>query len=57
MNVLPDTVEMLVRELDETYPLVSPKVDESERQIFVRVGQREVIDGLLARLTYTQELA
>ena len=48
---------MLVRELDETYPLVSPKVDESERQIFVRVGQREVIDGLLARLTYTQELA
>ncbi len=41
-NISADLVEWL----DANFPLVSPDLDETERSIFYRVGQRSVVDCL-----------
>lgn len=38
--------EALVDALDKAFPLTSPSLSDSERLIFVRVGQRQVIEFL-----------
>lgn len=45
MNIPPISKELL-EFLDQLYPLKSPKLDETERSIFARAGQRMVIDTL-----------
>ncbi len=45
----------LVEALDVAFPLTCPKLDDTERQIFVRVGQRKVIDFLRERYREQQE--
>jgi len=57
MKPLPATVESLIAELDVLYPLRAPQLDETDRQIFFKAGQRELVDKLKARLQYTKELA
>ena len=44
----PEIPKEIVDWLDQTFPVVSPKLDESERQIFYRVGQRSVVDCLIS---------
>lgn len=34
--------------LEVCFPVVSPKLDETDRQIFHRVGQRSVVEHLIA---------
>lgn len=36
----------LVDWLDKNFPIVSPSLDDTERQIFYCVGQRSVVDHL-----------
>lgn len=38
--------EALVTALDKAFPLTSPSLTDTERQIFVRVGQRQVVEFL-----------
>lgn len=45
MKIPPISKELLAF-LDELYPLRSPKMDETERSIFARAGQRQVIETL-----------
>lgn len=42
----PPISKELLEFLDKLYPLRSPKMDETERSIFARAGQRQVIDTL-----------
>lgn len=42
--------EALVLTLDQTFPLVCPSLDDSERQIFLMAGQRQVVEFLKLRL-------
>ena len=44
----PEIPKEIVDWLDQTFPVVSPKLDESEHQIFYRVGQRSVVDCLIS---------
>ena len=44
----PEISKEVVDWLDRSFPLVSPKLTESEREIFYRVGQRAVVDHLIA---------
>ena len=43
---LPPVSKELIDFLKQIYPLRMPKVDETEREIFVRVGHHEVIRTL-----------
>jgi|2_EtaG_2_1085320.scaffolds.fasta_scaffold19416_3 hypothetical protein len=36
----------IIRWLESAFPLTSPTLDDSEREIFVRVGQRSVVEHL-----------
>lgn len=38
----------IIRWLESAFPLTSPALDESEREIFVKVGQRSVVEHLTA---------
>lgn len=42
--------EGLVLTLDQTFPLVCPSLDDSERQIVLQAGQRQVVEFLKLRL-------
>ena len=43
---IPPISKELIDFLNELYPMRMPKMDETERQIFVRVGHREVVRTL-----------
>lgn len=43
---IPPVSKELIEFLKEVYPLRMPTMDETERQIFVRVGQQQVIKNL-----------
>ena len=43
---IPHVPKELLEFLEELYPLRMPRVDETEREIFVRVGHREVLRTL-----------
>jgi hypothetical protein len=47
--------EALVLTLDQTFPLTSPSLDDSERQIFLKAGQRQVVEFLKLRLAEQEE--
>jgi hypothetical protein len=38
--------EALVLTLDQTFPLVCPNLNDTERQMFVMVGQRQIVEFL-----------
>ena len=44
----PEISKEIVDWLDHSFPLVSPRLEESEREIFYRVGQRTVVDHLIS---------
>lgn len=43
---IPHISKELIEFLEETYPLRSPRMDETERSIFARAGHQQVIDTL-----------
>lgn len=47
--------ESLVAALDKSFPLTSPTLLNTERAIFVRVGQRQVIEFLREQYRQQQE--
>ncbi len=47
--------EALIDALDVAFPLTCPNLDDTERQIFVTVGERKVIDFLRERYREQQE--
>jgi len=53
---LPTTVEELIELLDKKYPHKCATVRESEREIFMRTGERRVVDYLLDLKKRTEEL-
>lgn len=38
--------EALVTALDKSFPLVCPNLNDTERQMFVMVGQRQIVEFL-----------
>lgn len=49
---LPPVSEALVEYLDrDAFPLRSPSIKDSEREIFVRVGERKVVEFLKRAVT------
>ena len=51
MDKLPVYSVDLVKELDRIYPSKLPTIDMTDRQIWITVGQRMVVDSLI---TYIQ---
>jgi hypothetical protein len=51
----PAIPESLVAALDKAFPLTSPSLTDTERIIFVRVGQRQVIEFLREQSRQQQE--
>jgi len=54
MKPLPPLSIDLVKELDEACPNRWPRIDELEREIWMKAGERRLIEGLLARLNAKQ---
>ena len=49
--VLPVKIEELIVDLDKKiYPLKSPNIKDSEREIFFKAGQRDVVEFLKTKL-------
>jgi hypothetical protein len=51
----PHIPEALVAALDKAFPLTSPTLSDTERAIFVRVGQRQVIEFLREQFRQQQD--
>ena len=49
------TVEDFIEALDSIIPNCHPKVHESERQIWINVGKRELVSILVQQLKTLQE--
>jgi|GEM_PF-5290296 len=49
MKQLPTTIKGLLDELDTDYPHKCPKPDDTEREIWMKVGARQLVDNLLRR--------
>lgn len=47
---IPSLSSDLIRQLDEEIPHETPNLGESERAIFYRAGQRDLVDRLLVQL-------
>lgn len=45
------TVERLLEELEERFPLTNPTEDATHPQIMYRAGQRDVVDWIHSRLS------
>lgn len=50
MDKLPVYSVDLVKELDRIYPSKLPTIDMTDRQIWITVGQRMVVDSLLTHI-------
>ena len=49
--VLPVKIEELIEDLDKKiYPLKSPNINDSEREIFFKAGQRDVVEFLKSKV-------
>ena len=48
MEKPPTISKELVQWLDRNFPVVQPKMQDTDREIFYKVGQRSVIDHLQA---------
>lgn len=55
MEKLPVLSVDLIRELDEEYPDRWPRLNESDREIWFKAGQRSVVDKLLALLKEAED--
>jgi len=45
------TVDRLLEELEDTYPVVNPSPDTTVNQIMYRAGQRSVVEWIQSRLS------
>lgn len=55
MNKLPLLTADLIKELDSTYPNQCPAIKDSERLVWFKAGQRDVINTLLARSKLSED--
>lgn len=55
MEALPLYSEDLVRDLDRLIPDRMPELSATDREIWVKVGERRVVNMLLAALKQTEE--
>ena len=46
---IPSISNALVEALDEMFPVQCPRLDDTDRMIWFRAGQRAVVDFLIAR--------
>lgn len=46
MEQLPSDIDTLIEELDKIFPLLPPDLNDSEREIWFKAGQRDVIEYL-----------
>ncbi|WP_157615849.1 hypothetical protein [Rhizobacter sp. Root404] len=54
MKTFPHKSEDLVKELNKLYPERSPRIQQSEREIWMEAGRRELINQLIVRLEREQ---
>tara|TARA_Y100000588_G_C14204308_1_gene903921 strand:- start:549 stop:731 length:183 start_codon:yes stop_codon:yes gene_type:complete len=47
METLPSVPKALVKALDEMFPVQCPRLDDTERMVWFRAGQRAVVDFLI----------
>jgi len=47
METLPSIPTVLVKALDEMFPVQCPRLDDTERMVWFRAGQRAVVDFLV----------
>lgn len=55
MKALPVSVPQLIKELDETFPNRCPSPTMTDREIWMAVGERRLVEHLLARLKAAEE--
>jgi hypothetical protein len=56
-DILPPYAQDLILQLDEWIPHRCPSPSQSDREIWMYAGKRQLIDHLLSRLEYTEENA
>ena len=57
MKSLPPTVFEMVEQLDEAYPHQCADPKDSFQEIWMKAGERRLVDNLIARLRYTEQNA
>lgn len=55
MKPLPTSVDQLIQDLNEQYPEKSPDPKDSDREIWIKAGQRAVVNMLLTKQRMQQE--
>lgn len=55
METLPVFSVDLVEALDKTYPETSPDPNDSEREVWMKAGERRLVRGLLAKVRAIKE--
>lgn len=55
MKEIPPFSANLIEELDKEYPHRCPDPSDNERQIWMKVGARQLVDRLLTRLKKTEQ--
>ena len=51
MSNIPTLSADLIDMLDKHYPLRNTRIDQSERLIFFKAGQRDVVESLITKLS------
>lgn len=55
MTPLPTSVPLLIKQLDVEYPSSCPKASDTDREIWIKVGQRLVVERLIAGLQAAED--
>ena len=55
MEQLPSDIDTLIEELDKIFPLLPPDLNDSEREIWFKAGQRSVVKCLLTKYEEQEE--
>lgn len=53
--VIPMTAEELIKQLDAAYPDACPNIKDTDREIWIKAGQRNVVQTLLTSLKQQEE--
>ena len=56
MEQLPSDIDTLIEELDKIFPLLPPDLNDSEREIWFKAGQRDVAKKLRADLDKLKDI-
>jgi hypothetical protein len=55
-TTIPNETNELIKWLDVMYPDRCPNPEDSEREVWMKAGERRVVNTLIAKLTATEDM-